>query len=76
MPSLRRFWAAVKLSSVSVSGIDRLFVIASWPLLLIGTLGHGMGFRAGYRQRLAEKSAGAGPADATERPVPAAEPER
>lgn len=74
-PSLKRFWVAVKLSSISVHGVDLLYVIASWPLLLIGIFGHGMGFRAGYRQRVAEKAAGVVQPDVTEGGLPVTEPD-
>ncbi len=54
LPSLRRFSDIALLSIKSVSGHERLMVIASWPILLVGTLFHGLGFRQGYRSRLAE----------------------
>jgi GT2 family glycosyltransferase len=54
LPSLRRFRDIARLSLKCVSGRERLMVVASWPILLVGTLAHGLGFRQGYRSRLAE----------------------
>jgi glycosyltransferase involved in cell wall biosynthesis len=46
---LRRFSDAVKLSFVSTRGVERIYVVASWPLLFLGLISHSRGFRDGVR---------------------------
>lgn len=50
-PSLERFREISRLSYRSLRGRERLLAAASFPILLIGTFSHGLGFRAGYLDR-------------------------
>ena len=51
---LRGFRRIAALSLRCAGGVERLWIIASWPILLIGTLSYNLGFRQGYSRRLAE----------------------
>lgn len=46
-----RFVGIVTLSYVSVKGIDRLFVVACWPILLFAVTAYEFGVRAGIRDK-------------------------
>ena len=47
----KRFTTIVRLSYLSVHGLDRIFIVSCWPFLLMCTWAYGLGMSAGYRQR-------------------------
>ena len=46
-----RFFETVSLSFVSVRGVERLYVVASWPLLFFAVTAYDLGVRAGVRDK-------------------------